>query len=54
MLTATAWLPNQTPMCNKKASAYLRRLTDAKKLKTPFYDKLTKNYVSFIAAILRR
>ena len=42
MLTATAWLPNQTPMCNKKASAYLRRLTDAKKLKTPFYDKLTK------------
>lgn len=54
MLTATAWLLNQTPMCNKKASAYLRRLTDAKKLKTPFYDKLTKNYVSFIAAILRR
>ena len=54
MLTATAWLLNQTPMCNKKASAYLRRLTDAKKLKTPFYDKLTKNYVSFIAAILGR
>ena len=54
MLTATAWLLNQTPMCNKKTSAYLRRLTDAKKLKTPFYDKLTKNYISFIAAILRR
>lgn len=54
MLTATAWLLNQTPMCNKKASAYLRRLTDVKKLKTLFYDKLTKNFVSFIAAILRR
>ena len=33
MLTATAWLLNQTPMCNKKTSAYLRRLTDAKKTK---------------------
>lgn len=33
MLTATAWLLNQTPMYNKKTSAYLRRLTDAKKTK---------------------
>ena len=36
MLTATALLLNQTPMCNKKASAYLRRLTDAKKTKNSF------------------
>ena len=40
MLTATAWLLNQTPMCNKKKiSAYLHRLTDAKKTKkTSFYN----------------
>ena len=53
MLTATAWLLNQTPMYKKNIR--LSSQTDGcKKLKTPFYDKLTKNYVSFIAAILRR